>query len=116
VLLCDYDILLSSTFDLLDVTLLTSSSLIAHVHYIPFTGYCTDKFGRRPTIILYAFIFTVAAIIMGITPEIITLYVGRFIGGIGVGGLSMAGMCCTSVISQPFLLLSSAYGLLLRRC
>jgi MFS family permease len=41
---------------------------------------------------LYASIFTVAAILMGITPEINTLYVGRFIGGIGVGGLSMSGV------------------------
>jgi len=54
------------------------------------SGYFTDKFGRRPTLMLYAMIFIVSAVIMGVSPNVACLDVGRFIGGIGVGGLSMA--------------------------
>jgi len=52
-------------------------------------GFFTDRFGRRPTLMLYAAIFIVAAILMGASENLATLYAGRFIGGIGVGGLSM---------------------------
>lgn len=63
------------------------------------SGSTADRIGRKWAIILFAAIFTVAAIIMGACGTVELLYVGRFIGGIGVGGLSMASTCYMSEIA-----------------
>lgn len=53
------------------------------------SGYLTDKIGRKWTLFLYAFIFCIGALIQMLAADIGTLYAGRFVGGIAVGGLSM---------------------------
>ncbi|KAG5175422.1 general substrate transporter [Tribonema minus] len=63
------------------------------------SGWFTDKIGRKYSIILYSIVFTIAAVIMGCANSVHMLYAGRFIGGIGVGGLSMASTCYQSEIA-----------------
>ena len=52
-------------------------------------GPLQDKIGRKPTIMIADFLFTVGAIIMALAPSIAILMVGRFIVGLGVGAASM---------------------------
>ena len=48
-------------------------------------GFLTDIFGRKPVIILASFVFSVGAVIMGVSPTKEVLLVGRVIVGIGIG-------------------------------
>src|SRR3990170_2386053 len=54
-----------------------------------FTGYATDKLGRKPLLIIAAGIFTVSSILMGWTSSYNMLVLWRIIAGIGVGAASM---------------------------
>lgn len=54
-----------------------------------FTGYFTDRFGRKLPLILAAFIFTVSSVLMGWAGSYDMLIVWRIIAGIGVGAASM---------------------------
>ncbi|GAB5036195.1 mfs sp sugar:h+ symporter [Nannochloropsis oceanica] len=54
------------------------------------SGALTDFLGRKKCIILLSFIFSVGAIIQLVPRDYAMLLAGRFLSGIGVGGLSMA--------------------------
>lgn len=54
------------------------------------SGYLTDRFGRKSTISGLTAIFTLGAIMQLVPVDLAMLYAGRFISGLGVGGLSMA--------------------------
>jgi MFS family permease len=45
-------------------------------------GPFSDKYGRKPTIILADILFTIGAIIMGLAGTIAVLLVGRFVVGV----------------------------------
>jgi len=50
-----------------------------------FSGYFSDKFGRRPVIMVADILFTIGSIIMAIAPTIPILMVGRLVIGFGIG-------------------------------
>ncbi|XP_077988286.1 proton myo-inositol cotransporter-like [Glandiceps talaboti] len=52
-------------------------------------GFMNDKVGRRPTILVASFVFTVGAILMGVAPDVNFILAGRIIVGIGIGLASM---------------------------
>lgn len=54
------------------------------------SGALTDKLGRKKSIVLLAAVFTVGAVIQLVPSGYEALLAGRFISGVGVGGLSMA--------------------------
>lgn len=54
-----------------------------------FTGYATDRFGRKPMLIFAAAIFTVSSILMGWAGSYNMLIFWRIVAGIGVGAASM---------------------------
>lgn len=54
-----------------------------------FTGYATDRLGRKPLLIFAAGIFTVSSIMMGWASSYHMLVVWRIVAGIGVGAASM---------------------------
>lgn len=63
------------------------------------SGYIADYMGRRGAIIFLGIIFTIGAIMQGLTININMLYTGRFISGFSVGALSMVSSCYQSEIS-----------------
>jgi len=52
-------------------------------------GSIADRFGRKPTIIIADFLFTIGCVVMAFTPSIAILIIGRFIVGLGVGVAAM---------------------------
>lgn len=52
-------------------------------------GPSADKYGRKPTILLADFMFTMGCVIMATAPTIFILMIGRFVVGLGVGIAAM---------------------------
>ncbi|XP_066996828.2 proton myo-inositol cotransporter [Anabrus simplex] len=53
-------------------------------------GWLTDKFGRKPVILLASLVFTAGSIIMGVATNKEILLVGRIVVGVGIGIASMS--------------------------
>jgi len=52
-------------------------------------GLTADKFGRKASIYVGCFLFTVGAIIQGASYTLVQMCIGRFIVGLGVGSAAM---------------------------
>ncbi|KTW28589.1 uncharacterized protein T551_02439 [Pneumocystis jirovecii RU7] len=64
-------------------------------------GWIADKFSRKYSIFWAVFVFTVGAIVQTVSSDYATLSIARFIGGVGVGMLSMAAPLYMAEISPP---------------
>ncbi|MDO3388558.1 sugar porter family MFS transporter [Gilvimarinus sp. SDUM040013] len=54
------------------------------------TGPLSDRFGRKPILLLLAILYFVSAIFSALAPDYFTISLARFIGGLGFGALSLA--------------------------
>lgn len=61
----------------------------------------TDKFGRRITLISVGTLYFVSALGSALAPEVVTLMIARFVGGVGVGVATVAAPLYISEISPP---------------
>ena len=61
----------------------------------------TDKFGRKKTLIWIGALYFVSAVGSALAPEVYTLMIARFIGGIGIGISTVAAPLYISEISPP---------------
>ena len=52
-------------------------------------GPLSDRYGRRPILIVTACIFVVGGLVSAFAPILIVLLVGRLLVGLGIGGASM---------------------------
>mmetsp|Transcript_22643 Transcript_22643/g.40747 ORF Transcript_22643/g.40747 Transcript_22643/m.40747 type:complete len:462 (-) Transcript_22643:865-2250(-) len=52
-------------------------------------GVLADQTGRKPTILVSDFVFCLGALIMGFSPNVSCLILGRFVVGVGVGTAAM---------------------------
>ena len=52
-------------------------------------GYTNDWLGRRPTILLASFVFSVGAVLLGIALNREMLLGGRIIVGMGIGNIKL---------------------------
>ena len=52
-------------------------------------GSISDKYGRKPTIIISDILFMIGAVVMAFAPDVLVLMSGRFIVGLGVGIAAM---------------------------
>lgn len=50
--------------------------------FAPVLGNLSDRFGRRPILLISLFAFGVDYIIMGMAPSLLWLYVGRILAGV----------------------------------
>ncbi len=84
--------------------------------FAPVLGGLSDRFGRRPVLLLSTFAFGVDYLVMGFAPTLAWLFVGRFISGVA-GATFTTGFAYMADISPPekraqnFGLIGAAFGL-----
>ncbi len=76
-------------------------ALLGCIIGVGFSGILADKFGRKATLFLSAFLFAASALGCTIAPEQITLILSRLVGGLGIGVASMLAPLYISEISIP---------------
>ncbi|MBL9184092.1 MAG: sugar porter family MFS transporter [Verrucomicrobiaceae bacterium] len=64
-------------------------------------GWPTDRWGRKRTLIWVGVLYFVSAVWSGIAPEVWSLIIARFIGGLGVGISTVAAPLYITEISPP---------------
>jgi len=70
---------------------LITSITVAFAFIFSFVGgWVTERFGRKPAILVASVVFTVGSIVMAVSPSKVVLLVGRIVVGMGIG---MASMC-----------------------
>lgn len=78
-----------------------SSALLGCVIGVSFSGWLTDKFGRKAVLLLAATLFTVSALGCALISSFSVLAFYRLIGGLGVGIASMLSPMYISEMSPP---------------
>jgi DHA1 family tetracycline resistance protein-like MFS transporter len=84
--------------------------------FAPVLGGLSDRFGRRPVLLISTFAFGVDYLVMGFAPTLFWLFVGRFISGVA-GATFTTGFAYMADISPPekraqnFGLIGAAFGL-----
>ncbi|HEY9560047.1 MAG TPA: sugar porter family MFS transporter [Anseongella sp.] len=66
-----------------------------------FTGWLTDRFGRKKPLILAALIFAISSVMMALAGSVGELVFWRIIAGIGVGAASMLSPLYIAEVSPP---------------
>uniref|UniRef100_A0AB33J7W3 Sugar porter family MFS transporter n=1 Tax=Prevotella sp. GTC17259 TaxID=3236795 RepID=A0AB33J7W3_9BACT len=76
-------------------------ALIGSIIGVAFAGILSDRLGRRPTMFISAILFFISAVGCAIAPDFNWLVVYRFIGGVGIGVVSIVAPMYISEISIP---------------
>ncbi len=84
--------------------------------FSPLLGAWSDRFGRRPVILISCFGLSIDYIFMALAPSLRWLFVGRLISGITTSNVATAFAYVTDVTkpeerAKPFGLISAAFGL-----
>ncbi len=84
--------------------------------FSPILGAWSDRFGRRPVILISCFGLSIDYVFMALAPSLAWLFVGRIISGITTSNVSTAFAYITDVTppekrAKPFGLVSAAFGL-----
>src|SRR5438045_7845490 len=84
--------------------------------FSPLLGAWSDRFGRRPVILISCFGLSVDYVFMALAPSLRWLFVGRLISGITTSNIATAFAYVTAVtapekLAKPFGLISAAFGL-----
>jgi DHA1 family tetracycline resistance protein-like MFS transporter len=84
--------------------------------FSPLLGAWSDRFGRRPVILISCFGLAIDYIFMAVAPSLRWLFVGRLISGITTSNIATAFAYVTDVTppdkrAKPFGLISAAFGL-----
>ncbi|WP_395738990.1 MFS transporter [Prosthecobacter sp.] len=64
-------------------------------------GWPTDRWGRKPTLLLVGALYLISAVWSGLAPEVWSLILARFIGGLGIGISTIAAPLYIAEISPP---------------
>jgi DHA1 family tetracycline resistance protein-like MFS transporter len=84
--------------------------------FSPLLGAWSDRFGRRPVILISCFGLSIDYVFMALAPSLRWLFVGRLISGITTSNVATAFAYVTDVTkpaerAKPFGLISAAFGL-----
>ena len=83
--------------------------------FSPIAGNLSDRFGRRPVLLVSLFVFGVDYLIMGLAPTLAWLFVGRLIAGMSGATYGIANACIADLFppekrAQNFGLIGAAFG------
>lgn len=87
--------------DKIEVGWFASSALVGAIGGALIAGAMSDRYGRRPVLIVAAFLFFISALGSTFPPSFTLLIVARLIGGIGVGMASVLAPLYISEFSPP---------------
>lgn len=95
---------------------LTFAYAITQFLFAPIVGNLSDKFGRRPVILLSLFGFSLDYLLLAFSPTIIWLFIGRIIAGITGASITTASAYIADVSTpenraKNFGLIGAAFGL-----
>ncbi len=79
----------------------TASLAIGCVIGCFFAGNISDKYGRKPGLLIAASIFAISSLFMGLAPNLYAFIGGRFFAGTGVGMASMLSPMYIAEVSPP---------------
>ncbi|WP_395750462.1 MFS transporter [Prosthecobacter sp.] len=79
----------------------TASALYGTVIGSVIGGWPTDRWGRKPTLIWVGVLYLISAVWSGLAPEVWSLIIARFIGGLGIGISTIAAPLYIAEISPP---------------
>lgn len=96
--------------------LLMFSYALTQFFFASVLGNLSDRFGRRPILLISLLGFSVNYLLMGLAPTILWLFIGRFIAGITGASYTVAAAFIADISShekkaQNFGLLGAAFGL-----
>ena len=66
-----------------------SSAIWGCVFGVLFTGYISDRIGRKKSLIITAILFFISSILAAFSSDLTEFIIARFIGGLGIGAASM---------------------------
>lgn len=61
----------------------------------------TDRYGRKPTLLVIGVLYFVSAVWSGLATDVFSFFIARFIGGVGVGIATIAGPLYITEIAPP---------------
>ena len=89
------------SLDKIEVGWFASSALVGAIVGALFAGAMSDKYGRRPVLIVAAFLFFISALASAFSPLFTFLIIARLIGGFGVGMASVLAPLYISEFAPP---------------
>ena len=83
--------------------------------FAPVAGNLSDRFGRRPVLLISLFVFSVDYLIMGLAPTLAWLFLGRLIAGTSATSFGIANAYIADIFppekrAQNFGLMGAAFG------
>ncbi|KAH3663971.1 hypothetical protein OGAPHI_004685 [Ogataea philodendri] len=94
-------VIASDMNELENVSWVAASYLLSCAAFQPLFGKISDIFGRKPIVQICAILFAIGCAMCGITTSFWSLVAGRFITGIGGGGLNaMASITVSDIVSK----------------
>lgn len=87
--------------DKIEVGWFASSALVGAIFGAFIAGALSDKYGRKPILLVAAFLFFISALGSAVPPSFIFLIFARLIGGLGVGMASVLAPLYISEFSPP---------------
>ncbi len=89
------------TLDKLEVGWFGSSALVGAIGGAAMAGVLSDKYGRKPVLLIAALLFFISALGSTMPPNFVFLIVARLIGGFGVGMASVLAPLYISEVAPP---------------
>lgn len=99
-----------------DGVLLSAIFALANFAALPIMGGLADAYGRRPVLLVSIAMLGIDLIIMGLTPSLAILFIGRFLGGLFSGTVSVANAYIADVTApedrgRAFGMVGAAFGI-----
>ena len=89
------------TLDKLEIGWFASSALVGAIGGAAMAGVLSDKYGRKPVLLIAALLFFISALGSTVPPNFVFLIVARLIGGFGVGMASVLAPLYISEVAPP---------------